>query len=126
MMRTVLLISAAMAVGAYDWNWRETVTLPANKNEVTSSAYAGNVGKANLEVEFGSAGNAKLIFQYSTGGGWNSIESISVIPGDIGATSIWGNSNEFLFRIKVQSDPWVLIGNPGRIAWGRLYTAFDD
>ena len=125
LMLIVLLLSVA-TVGAYEMHYRESVQLPANKNEVSTNSYAGNYGKGSLSVLSGSAGNAKLLLKSSTGSGWTTLTSISVAPGGYDSTNVWGRDDtDYLFKIVVQSDPKVL-GNPGRIAYGYLYTGFDN
>lgn len=126
MMFLALLLSCMTAFGAYNLKFRTSVQLSANKNEITSSGYAGNFAKGGLYVHSGSAGKAKVLLQNSTGTGWKTLETVSVNVGQIGYTNIWGlGSVDFLYRITVQSDPKYLIGNPGRIATGYLYTGFE-
>lgn len=115
------------SVCAYEMHHRTTVQLTADSNSIASSGYAGNYGKGTLTVISGSAGNAKLFLQDTTGNGWKTLTIISVSPGSFDETNIWGRDDtDYLFRIVVQSDPWVSSGNPGRIAYGYLYTGFED
>jgi len=127
----VLMVCAiffcAGSVGAYNMVYRTVIQLNANQNQVQSNSYAGNYGKGGLSVVFGSAGNAKLLLQSSTGYGWSTLTTISVAPGGYDTTNIWGRDDtDYLYRITVQSDPMYDSGNPGRIAYGYLYTGFEE
>lgn len=61
--------------------------------------------------------------QLSNGSSWTEYAKITGAPGTYTATNIWGRADtEYLFRVTVASSQWYLFGNPGRIAYGYLYT----
>ena len=118
-----LCFSLAVSVFAYNFQLRGTVTLPANKNSVTSKAYGGTCAKGTLYNNSGSAGNASLTLKYSSGTEWVNLQTVIAAPGASASTSPWGRLGyDYLFKITVSSSPIVLIGNPGRIATGYIYT----
>lgn len=112
------------AVSAYTLVYRGSVSLAANQNSVTSSAYAGKYGRGNLTNHAQSAGDARLYLDETTGGSWYNLTSIVVAPGKSGQTNIWGNTGDRLFRISVHSTNKPIFGNPGRIAYGYIYTGY--
>lgn len=127
MLAILLVFCCSVALASYTMQFRTSVQLPANKNEVESYQYGGNYGKGSLSVVDGSAGNAKLILKNSVGGGWQTLTSIIVSPGHSDTTNVWGRQDsQYLFKIVVQSSPKVWSGNPGRIAYGTLYTGFEN
>ena len=122
----VLLLSCSVVFGAYNMTFKESVLLPSDQNTVYTGSHAGNYGQGTLTVIYGSAGNAKLYLQTSTGDGWSTLTEISAIPGGSDSTNIWGrHDKDYLYRVVVQSDPMIFNGNPGRIAYGYLYTGFE-
>lgn len=126
-MLVALLLSCSVVFGTPNVSYRTYVQLPADMNEVTSTSHAGNFGKGTIQNLSGSAGDAKLLLQCSTGEGFVTLTSFSVSPGGFDQSNIWGlGDTDFLFRVVVQSDPKVYLGNPGRIAYGYLYTGFEN
>ena len=123
----LIVLVFTTTVGAYTMYYRDYVLLPANKNEVHTDSFSGNYGKGELMVAYGSAGNAKLLLQTYTGTGYTTLTTISAAPGATDATNVWGRDDHaYEFRIIVRSDPIVLIGNPGRIADGYIFTGFEE
>ena len=123
----LIVLVFTTTVGAYTMYYRAFVLLGADKHEVSSSSFAGNYGKGVLWVHYGSAGNAKLLLQSSTGSGFSTLTTIYAAPGAEEATNDWGREDtDYLFRIVVRPHPSHLIGNPGRVAHGYLYTGFAE
>lgn len=119
----VVCFTLAISVAAYNLQYKDRICLPANKNSVTSAGYAGNHGRGRIVNEAGSAGDAEIDLQISNGNGWTTYTTETAAPGDSKKTDIWGRSDtELLFRVVVSSSDWYPIGNPGRIAYGYIYT----
>ena len=116
---TASIISVNAEVPVY---FRESVTLPASENEVYSAQHGSYGAKGRLYNNTYSAGNARLTLQYSTGSGWTGLETITSTPGETKWTGHWGETSDFLFRIRVFSSVWYNEGNPGRIETGSIYT----
>lgn len=111
-----------VTVFAYTMTYRGSVTLAANQASVTSSQYGGQVGQGKLYNHAQSAGDAKLFLDENLGNGWSNLTTIISAPGQTRTTDIWGNSSDRLFRISVHSTYKPIIGNPGRISTGYIYT----
>lgn len=119
----VLCFTLAVSVAAYDLAYQGYVKLSADEYSVTSKAYSGNHGRGLLVNDSGSAGDATISLQLSSGNGWTTYAKETANPGKSIYTDIWGrHDTDFLFRVVVASSQWYLIGNPGRIAYGYLYT----
>lgn len=114
----VLSMSAFAAV-----SYKESIYLKATQNNVTSAAYGGHSGKGNVSNHSGSAGDVKLSLQISTGDRWATYQTVTASPGTSNATSVWGEaSTNYLFRIFLESSTYWVVGNPGRVAYGSIYT----
>lgn len=119
----VLCFALAISVSAYNLVYKGSVTLSADEYSVTSNGYGGNHGRGRLYNISESAGNATLSLQLSSGTGWTEYAKITGAPGSSTYTDIWGRADrEYLFRVEVASSQWYLFGNPGRVAYGYVYT----
>lgn len=99
------------------------VSLKANQNNVTSGHYAGHNGQGGASNNAGSAGDVKLSLQISGGNGWTTYQTVSAAPGSYALTTVWGRETvDYLFRVYLESSTFWLIGHPGRIATGYVYT----
>lgn len=129
------LVSFVFAIGctfifstvvfAYTMILRGSVTLAANQASVTSSQYGGKVGQGKLYNHAQSAGNAKLYLDENFGNGWSTLTTIISEPGQTEWTEVWGNAGDRLFRISVHSTYKPIIGYPGRISTGYVYTGIN-
>ena len=119
----VICFTLAVSVAAYDLTYKGSVLLSADKYSVTSSQYSGNHGRGRIYNLSGSAGNATIALQLSNGSSWTTYTTETAAPGTSLFTNIWGrHDTEYLFRVIVSSSEWYLFGNPGRIAYGYVYT----
>lgn len=118
-----ICFALAITVSAYNLTRKGSVTLTAGAYSVTSDGYGGNHGKGRLYNRAESAGDAILTLQLSTGNGWTEYSRVTCAPDEEKDTAIWGRADtDYLFRVTVTSSQWYLFGNPGRVAYGYVYT----
>lgn len=124
----VFIMCFALSISAFaaTLTLKGSVKLAADKNSVTSNGYAGTLGYGKLYNSADSVGDAKLTLQLSTGSGYVSYTTITASAGKTVSTNNWGNyPTEYLYRVIVESSDYYLIGNPGRIATGYVYTGWE-
>lgn len=121
----------AISVSARDLNCQAFVRLTASENSVVSKGYFGHYGKGQVSNNSGSAGDAVVELQMSTGEGWVTYGKAQAAPGEKEWTDEYGDlKTSYLVRVKVSSSRYYASGNPGRIATGFVftdnYTGYDD
>ena len=104
-------------------SYKGSVSLTATQNNGTSSSYGGHSGKGTVSNHSGSAGDVNLSLQISAGDGWTTYQTVTASPGSSNSTSVWGKSTvNYLFRVYLASSTYWVVGNPGRVATGSVYT----
>ncbi|KIR01139.1 hypothetical protein P261_02908 [Lachnospiraceae bacterium TWA4] len=118
---SIMCVSNVVAITAT--KYRQTIELDAKTTSIKSSNKAGNCAKGTVSNHRGSARSVTLKLQSNSGKSWKTLAVISANPGVNKTTASWGRSDtDYLFRINLSVTNPPLIGTPGCIAVGKIYT----
>lgn len=118
----VLCFALAISASAVTMTVRQSVSLKAADESVSSNPYGGYYGQGKVTNNSGSAQNVYCELQYSTGSGWKIETTLTAAPGKSTTSNIWHGSYDQLWKIKVAPATVPLAGYPGCIATGIVYT----